>query len=47
VLLTDQSEALLAALASEPRLRLAASLPISLFGRHPAIFVLERSAPDW
>ena len=42
VLLTDQADLLLAALASRGELRLASSLPISLFGRHPTIFVVER-----
>jgi 23S rRNA G2445 N2-methylase RlmL len=41
VLLTDQSEQLLAALEACPRLRLASSLQISLYGRHPTIYVLD------
>src|SRR5262249_34475933 len=45
VLLTDQSELLLAALEASPALRLEASLQISLYGRHPTIYVL-RSTPD-
>jgi 23S rRNA G2445 N2-methylase RlmL len=44
VLLTDQSDALLAALAEHPPLHLASSLQISLFGRHPTIFIFELSA---
>ena len=40
VLLTDQSEQLLAALQA---LRLESSLQISLYGRHPTIFVLRTS----
>jgi len=41
VLLTDQAEAMQAALATHPALRLVSSFPISLFGRHPTIYVLE------
>jgi len=41
VLLTDQAEAMQAALAMHPALRLVSSFPISLFGRHPTIYVLE------
>jgi 23S rRNA G2445 N2-methylase RlmL len=43
VLLTDQSEQLLAALAECPALRLSSSLQISLYGRHPTIYVLEQA----
>jgi 23S rRNA G2445 N2-methylase RlmL len=42
VLLTDRSEALLAALGERPGLRLVISQQISLFGRHPTIYVLEQ-----
>jgi tRNA (guanine6-N2)-methyltransferase len=43
-LLTDQAEAMRAALAAHPALRLVSSLPISLFGRHPIVYVLENMA---
>jgi len=43
VLLTDQSEQLLAALQACPALRLESSLQISLYGRHPTIVVLRTS----
>jgi 23S rRNA G2445 N2-methylase RlmL len=42
VLLTDRSEALLAALGERPVLHLVISQQISLFGRHPTIYVLEQ-----
>lgn len=41
VLLTDQAEALQAALAAHPALRLASSVQISLFGKHPTAYVLD------
>jgi tRNA (guanine6-N2)-methyltransferase len=41
VLLTDQSELLLAALAACPALHLASTIQISLYGRHPTIYVLH------
>lgn len=44
VLLTDQAEQLLAALEAAPALRLEASLQISLYGRHPTIYILMRSS---
>jgi 23S rRNA G2445 N2-methylase RlmL len=44
VLLTDQPEPLLAALATRAGLRLASTLPISLFGRHPTIYVIQAEA---
>jgi 23S rRNA G2445 N2-methylase RlmL len=40
-LLTDQAEAMQVALAAHPALRLVSSVPISLFGRHPMIHVME------
>jgi len=40
-LLTDQVQAMQAALAMHPALRLASSISISLFGRHPTIYVME------
>jgi 23S rRNA G2445 N2-methylase RlmL len=43
-LLTDQAAAMQAALDAHPALRLAEALPISLFGRHPSIYVLEQAA---
>jgi len=43
-LLTDQAEAMQAALAAHPALRLVSSLQISLFGRHPTVYLLVRSA---
>lgn len=43
-LLTDQADAIQAALEAHPALRLAEALPISLFGRHPAIYVVVRAA---
>jgi len=42
VLLTDRAEPMQAALAAHPRLRLASTLQISLFGRHPAIYVIDK-----
>ncbi|MBK9710229.1 MAG: methyltransferase domain-containing protein [Kouleothrix sp.] len=42
-LLTDQAETLLAALAACPALRLDSSLQISLFGRHPTIYTIQKS----
>jgi len=44
VLLTDQADQLLAALDNIPALRQESSLQISLYGRHPTIYVLVRSA---
>ena len=41
VLLTDQAEPLLAALAACPALQLASALQISLYGRHPTMYVLH------
>jgi 23S rRNA G2445 N2-methylase RlmL len=41
-LLTDQAESLLAALDACPTLRLESTLQISLFGRHPTIYVLAK-----
>ena len=41
VLLTDQAEPLLAALEACPALQLASALQISLYGRHPTIYVLH------
>jgi 23S rRNA G2445 N2-methylase RlmL len=41
VLLTDQAEPMLAALATCPALALASSIQISLYGRHPTIYVLQ------
>ncbi len=41
VLLTDQAEPLLAALEACPTLDLASALQISLYGRHPTIYVLH------
>jgi 23S rRNA G2445 N2-methylase RlmL len=43
VLLTDQADQLLAALEAISALRLESSLQISLYGRHPTIYVLVRS----
>jgi 23S rRNA G2445 N2-methylase RlmL len=40
-LLTDQSEQLLAALEDCPGLRLGSSMQISLYGRHPTIYLLR------
>ncbi|MEO7910969.1 MAG: methyltransferase domain-containing protein, partial [Roseiflexaceae bacterium] len=42
VLLTDQAEPLLAALDACPALSLASALQISLYGRHPTMYVLHR-----
>jgi tRNA (guanine6-N2)-methyltransferase len=44
VLLTDQAESLLAALVACPALRLASSLQISLFGRHPTIYLIVKNS---
>ena len=44
MLLTDQAELLLAALEACPALRLASALQISLYGRHPTMYVLHTSA---
>jgi tRNA (guanine6-N2)-methyltransferase len=41
VLLTDQAELLLVALEACPALRLASALQISLYGRHPTMYVLH------
>jgi len=41
VLLTDHADGMSVALAACPELRLDSSLQISLFGRHPTIFVLD------
>jgi 23S rRNA G2445 N2-methylase RlmL len=43
VLLTDQTEPMRVALEGCPQLELLSSLQISLFGRHPTIYVLERA----
>jgi tRNA (guanine6-N2)-methyltransferase len=43
VLLTDQSKAMQVALAMDPALHLVSSIPISLFGRHPMICVMENT----
>ena len=40
VLLTDQAELMLAALEACPALDLASAVQISLYGRHPTIYVL-------
>jgi 23S rRNA G2445 N2-methylase RlmL len=42
VLLTDQAESLLAALEACPALSLASALQISLYGRHPTIYVIAK-----
>jgi tRNA (guanine6-N2)-methyltransferase len=44
VLLTDQAELMLAALEACPALQLASALQISLYGRHPTVYVLHASA---
>ncbi len=41
VIVTDQDRAMQAALAAHPQLWLASTLQISLFGRHPTIYVIE------
>jgi hypothetical protein len=41
VLLTDQAELLLVALEACPTLHLASALQISLYGRHPTMYVLH------
>jgi tRNA (guanine6-N2)-methyltransferase len=43
VLLTDQSESMLAALEACPALHLASAVQISLYGRHPTMYVLHAS----
>jgi tRNA (guanine6-N2)-methyltransferase len=43
VLLTDQAEPLLAALEACPALRLGTALQISLYGRHPTMYLLHAS----
>jgi 23S rRNA G2445 N2-methylase RlmL len=43
VLLTDQDAAIRAALAAHPPLRIASALQISLFGRHPTIYVIDKA----
>ena len=43
VLLTDQTEPMRVALEGCPQLERLSSLQISLFGRHPTIYVLERA----
>ena len=41
VLLTDQAEPMLAALEACPALHLASAVQISLYGRHPTMYVLH------
>ena len=41
MLLTDQTEPMRVALEGCPQLKLLVSLQISLFGRHPTIYVIE------
>lgn len=43
-LLTDQDMAMQAALSAYPALRLTRSIQISLFGRHPTVYVLEHNS---
>jgi tRNA (guanine6-N2)-methyltransferase len=44
VLLSDQDDRMRAALAAHPRLRVTRTLQISLFGRHPTIYVIDKVA---
>jgi tRNA (guanine6-N2)-methyltransferase len=44
VLLTDQAEQLQAALAACPALHMASAIQISLYGRHPTLYVLHSTA---
>jgi tRNA (guanine6-N2)-methyltransferase len=46
VLLTDQAEPMLAALEACPALHLASALQISLYGRHPTMYVLHSTAQE-
>ncbi|MDQ2995755.1 MAG: methyltransferase domain-containing protein, partial [Chloroflexota bacterium] len=46
VLLTDQAEPMLAALEACPALSLASAVQISLYGRHPTMYVLRASGGE-
>jgi len=46
VLLTDQAAPLLAGLEDCPALQLASALQISLYGRHPTIYVLHSTVQE-